>query len=193
MPTWVQEEMSSSHVTAWPTAALPHRRWKQFPFCHQQDYIWRGNSDRTGGEDGRCCSRLGLWNRQAQDGLGRRQSRDACLNIFTLSNSSPPLSLSFSLSFSYPPLLPSLSKQWGLEELRAAEWTEGGRERRRMGGVLAPFLIPPKAVPTKGPPLGSRHRAAASQARLKNRVVSKRMRAKERATENKTEGERTAE
>lgn len=63
---------------------------------------------------------------------------------------------------------------------------DGGRKRR--GGrnwgekKLAPFLIPPKAVPTKGPPLGSRHGAAASSAGSKQ--------GRELKNEREIEGER---
>lgn len=116
------------------------------------DYIWRGNSDWTRGEDG------------AQD----RQSRDACLNIFTLLNPPPPSLL--------PPLAPSLSKQWGLEEQRAVEWTEGGRERRGSGTLSnSTQSFSNKRSPIREPPRSS--------SQSENRVGSKRMRAKERAKE----------
>lgn len=83
----------------------------------------------------------------------RIDSRDACLNIFTLLNPPP--------------------QQWKLERTGGS----GVDQRKKRGEDEAgTFLfISPKAVPTKGPPLGSHHEAPASPAGWK-RVGSRRMR-----------------
>lgn len=101
----------------------------------------------------------------AETGGGRlhsqsRQSRDACLNSFTLSESLP---------------FPN-NEGWRSREQQRER--QGGGER----GRLAPLLIPPKAEPTKGPPLGSWDGAAASPAGSE-RVVSRRMRERKEGRE----------
>lgn len=126
-PTWVQQEMSPRPIAAWSTA-LPHTL-NVMPILSPADSIREGGSDGEGGVEPRWS--VALW---AQN----RQSRDACLNIFTVDS---PRS---------PPFASQTMKAGKNRERAKRGWRE---EEKRRDWHLSNST---KSCSNKRPPLGSR-------------------------------------
>lgn len=112
----------------------PTRTLKVIPILSPADSIRGGSSDGGGGGGGGVEPRwsVELW---AQN----RQGREACLNIFTL--------------LDFPPLAPFRfphNESWKEPGEAKRGWREEEKRGWKRGEEAGTFLIPPKAVPTKG-------------------------------------------
>lgn len=156
----------------------PTQTVKAISILSPADYIWRGNSDWTGGEDGRRSLRSV---KRVMSGQTGRQSREVCLNIFTLLNF-PPASLTPSSSLSFQTMRPR----------RTESSREDGGRKREEGGCTGTLFNSTKSCSNKRSPTREPPQSGSQPGRLKIGSWAKEWERK-RGRENKTGGERMAE